>query len=126
MVSDNNAFGINNESRTKRLRFPLTVILSKVLKNSSKAIPVEIEHFAPGPPLTIVVVEIFTTDGDSLSARSANEFGRSAADRPKENMMVKATANGASKSSPRGPGLPSGATFKIHYKHSSKNYQFSN
>ena len=36
MVGDDNAFGINNESRTKRLRFPLTVIFSKVFEEFFK------------------------------------------------------------------------------------------
>ena len=52
-----------------------------------------------GPSFTIVVVEIFTTDGDSFSTSSANESGRWAADRPNEtNKIVNATAKDTTRS----------------------------
>src|SRR6056300_980505 len=72
----------------------------KFLKNSSNGDPGGNCGISTlGPSFTIVVVEILTTDGDSFSTSSANESGRSAADRPNEtNIIVNATAKDTTRS----------------------------
>ena len=77
IIGNNNARGINYKAGAKRLGAPGLASIFKLFEKSSKGEPSgKRGSDGPSPPLITIEVEIFTTAGDSRSAKSAKLSGR--------------------------------------------------